>query len=419
MLSDRYPPASLGGYEVAAAEVAEALRQRGHDVRVLVTDAPAAGSAAAGAAVPQPHVERTLRSRSGVPVSWSRLAEEARRQRDDRAALDRALDVGPDVVFLWNVGGVSHHALARLMNGPVPTVIYVFGDWPLRKFLAPQDLDPWTAIFAPRPEPAWRAAARAALRGAARLRGVATRAPALRFDHLEYGSRFMLEALERGGFRAGGSQRLVYYGLFGEYARAAAEPPPRAPDGRALLFVGRLWEAKGVHTLVEAFGILAARGEGAATLTIAGPEEHADYAAGLRRRAEALGVAGRVRWLGPVPRAALLGLYRSHDVLVFPSVYDEPFGIVQLEAMAAGCAVVGTGTGGSAEILEDGANALVFRAGDAAHLAEQLGRVLGDPALRERLREGGRRTVRARFLGERMVDAIEAHLVEIVRGARR
>ena len=415
VLSDLYPPASLGGYEVAARDVVEVLRGRGHDVWVLTTDALGGGEDASE------RLARALRSRTGAPGGWSRLAEEARRQHHDRQAVDRALAAArPDVIFLWNVGGVSHQVLARLMNGPAPTLIYVFGDWPLRKFRTPHDLDPWAGIFAPRAESAWRRAARGTLARLARLRGVATAAAPLRFDHLEYGSRFMMDLLHREGFTAGGTERLIYYGLFGEYAAAASEPPrPRDPAVRDLLFVGRLWEAKGVHTLVEALGILRARGHAHVTLTVAGPEEHPAYVAALRRRADELGVGAEVRWAGAVPREGLLSLYRAHDVLVFPSIYDEPFGIVQIEAMAAGCAVVGTATGGSAEILEPDVNALVYRPGDASHLAERLESLLGDPALCERIRDGGRRTVRTRFLGRRMVDEIEAHLADIVRGAGR
>ena len=429
VVSDLYPPVSLGGYEVAACEVADALAARGHELWVLTGDAGASGAAAdpagagarpGGAAAGEDRVARALRRYTGRPPGPLGFAAESRRQAADRAAVERVLAAArPEVVFLWNTGGVSHQVLSRLMNGPVPTVIYVFGDWPLRKFRKPDDLDPWAGFFAPRPEPRWRSAARTALGSLARLRGVATAAAPLRFDHLEYGSRFMMDLLHRDGFVAGGTERLIYYGLFGEYARAASEPAvPRGAGGRNVLFAGRLWDAKGVHTVIEALGILARRGDGGACLTIAGPEEHPDYAAMLRRRCDELGLASRVRFAGPVPREGLLPLYRRHDVLVFPSIYHEPFGIVQLEAMAAGCAVVGTGTGGSAEILVAERNALVFRPGSAGDLADRLARLFADPALADRLREGGKRTVRERFLGERMVDEIEAHLDEIVRGGR-
>ncbi len=257
VVSDLYPPASLGGYEVAAREVTDALRLRGHEVWVLTTDALGGwrgddDGAAGGARPPFAHAQRTERA---PPVG--RSAPAGRRPADGGCGSCRP--PRPDVIFLWNIGGVSHQVVARLMNGPVPTVIYVFGDWPLRKFRTPHDLDPWADdLRAARRVAAgagWRATA---LGGVARMRGVATAAAPLRFDHLEYGSRFMMDLLHQSGFLAGGSERLIYYGLFGEYARAAAEPlAPRDPgEPQAVLFVGRLWEAKGVHTVIEALGVL-------------------------------------------------------------------------------------------------------------------------------------------------------------------
>jgi glycogen(starch) synthase len=416
LLSDLYPPTSLGGYEIAAGEVTGALRQRGHDVWVLTTDADDGGRTR-----PEPGVSRTLRSRRSVrPGPLGLPAEVFRQSRDLRATARLLAAAQPEVVFVWNVGGVSHPVLAQLMNSRVPNVAYVFGDWPLRKFRAPHELDPWASFFVPRNEVPWRRAARITLERLARSCAAATRAEPLRFDHFEFGSRFMMDLFHRGGLTAARSERLIYYGLFGDYARAAGEPAVRrnAP-ARNLLFVGRLWEAKGIHTIIEALGRLHESGEHGFALTIAGPEEHPDYAAALRRRSDELGVASQVAWAGAVPRDALLPLYRRHDAVIFPSVYDEPFGIVQLEAMAAGCAVIGTATGGSAEIVESEANALVFRAGDAADLARQVARLGAEPTLAQRLREAAKRTVRERFLGERMVNEIEAHLSEIVARGRR
>lgn len=413
--SDLFPPASLGGYEVAAADVSAALRERGHEIRVLTTDYRA------GTAAPEPEqgVARALRARRDARWTARSLPRAAAWERSDLRAVARLAEAfRPDVVFLWNAGDLAHSVLVRMMNGPVPAVTYVFGDWPLRKHRAPESLDYWASLFAPRAEPRWRRGARALSERLARGLGVGTRAAPLRFDHFEFGSRFMMEMFHAGRLVAARSERLIYYGMFGEFARAAMRPVPEQSRGDTfrLLFVGRLWEAKGAHTAVEALAALH-QGHGvAATLTVAGPAEHGDYAAALRRRAEALRVSDRVRWAGPVPRERLLDLYASHDCLIFPSIYEEPFGIVQLEAMAAGCAVVGTGTGGSAEILDPDENALRFRAGDAPGLAGQLARLRSDDALARRLREGAKRTIRSRFMGARMVDEVESHLGEITAG---
>jgi glycosyltransferase involved in cell wall biosynthesis len=129
----------------------------------------------------------------------------------------------------------------------------------------------------------------------------------------------------------------------------------------------------------------------------------------LARRA-ALGLEDRVFVLdhrGDVPDV-LAGL----DVVVCPSV-REPFGMVLLEAMAAGRPVVASDSGGPAEIVEDGMSGLLFPTGDAAALAERLQRLLDDPALRERLAEGGRRRVREAFDRGRYARALEAIYVRL------
>jgi glycosyltransferase involved in cell wall biosynthesis len=85
-------------------------------------------------------------------------------------------------------------------------------------------------------------------------------------------------------------------------------------------------------------------------------------------------------------------VFRASDVVVFPVMWAEPWGLVPLEAMALGRLVVATGRGGSGDYLADGDNSLLFEAGSASALAAALIRLAGDPDLRERLRRGGRLT---------------------------
>src|SRR5690606_17789848 len=123
-----------------------------------------------------------------------------------------------------------------------------------------------------------------------------------------------------------------------------------------------------------------------------------------------------VRFAGPVERHELPGVYRSADLLIFSSVWQEPFSITLLEAMSSGAPVVATSTGGSAEILEDGVNSLVFAAGDAADCARSLARGLADPRLLESIRQEARRIVVERYRVDNMIDTIEARLAVRVRG---
>jgi glycosyltransferase involved in cell wall biosynthesis len=119
-----------------------------------------------------------------------------------------------------------------------------------------------------------------------------------------------------------------------------------------------------------------------------------------------------------VERAALRDRYRSADVVVFPSEWDEPFGLVPLEAMACSTPVTATGTGGSADFLVDGANCVLFRPGDPAHLADVIRQLADDPGRRVRLLEGGRATAAALTV-DRLAEVLEAWHVSAAEGFAR
>jgi glycosyltransferase involved in cell wall biosynthesis len=158
--------------------------------------------------------------------------------------------------------------------------------------------------------------------------------------------------------------------------------------GWRLLYVGRIDRRKGIETVIRALAELPP----AARLQIGGRGDAGERAR-LEVIASELRVADRVRFSESV-RAALPEIYRAADVVVFPPVWDEPFGLVPLEAMACRSPVVATGTGGSAEFLRDGENCLLFPANDHVALAAAIRRLAGDAPLRAHLVAGGQRTAR-------------------------
>jgi glycosyltransferase involved in cell wall biosynthesis len=161
-------------------------------------------------------------------------------------------------------------------------------------------------------------------------------------------------------------------------------------DGPYVLFVGLLEPKKNLGTLLRAVARLARTGRlGSATLAIAGAAGWGteDPAAAAAR----LGLGDRVRCLGPVPDADLPALYGEALVFVFPSLW-EGFGLPVLEAMAAGAPVLASRRGALPEIT---AGAAWLVEPDEGALAEALERLLGDAALRARLREAGLARARA------------------------
>lgn len=157
--------------------------------------------------------------------------------------------------------------------------------------------------------------------------------------------------------------------------------------GGGLLYWGTWSARKGVAELVQAYTLLWARGY-QAPLTIGGCWDVEDavrdsFPEDLRRHVRI--------WDRPVTEAELQEEYRRHDIFVFPSLY-EGFGIVFLEAMASGLAVVATRVGGAEDIVEDGVNGRVVPPGDPEALAEVLVELWSNVDVRMKLGAAAQRT---------------------------
>jgi glycogen(starch) synthase len=149
---------------------------------------------------------------------------------------------------------------------------------------------------------------------------------------------------------------------------------PGVHRDRDLVFVGRLVSDKGVDILLEALQILARHGARPG-LTIVGDGPERTTLATLAQR---LGVANQLRFLGTRTDEDLAQILNRHRILVVPSRYQEPFGIVALEGIACGCAVVGSAGGGLKEAIGDCGK--VVPNGDPAALAEAIALLLRNPA---------------------------------------
>jgi teichuronic acid biosynthesis glycosyltransferase TuaC len=154
-------------------------------------------------------------------------------------------------------------------------------------------------------------------------------------------------------------------------------------EGPVVSYVGKLVPRKGVDVLVEAMGILARRPSGAPTLLAAGIGE---MRPALERRAAELGVADRIRFVGKVAHDDVAWWMAAGDVFVLPS-FSEGLPTVVCEAMNCGRATVATAVDGTPEIVRDGETGLLVPPRDAAALAAALGRVLDEPGLAARMGE--------------------------------
>lgn len=182
----------------------------------------------------------------------------------------------------------------------------------------------------------------------------------------------------------------------------AAHPDPEAaqPRGAAVpadyddlprpifLFVGRIIQGKGLHTLIEASARLAAEGRTFSLVIIgSGPERPA-----LQRLAEEKGLADRIRWIDWVDYGWLGEHFRAADVFVFPS-FEDVWGMVVLEAMTFGKPVICSRWAGAAELVEDDVNGYVVDPRDPESLKAAMARMVDDAERIRAMGEAARRTM--------------------------
>jgi glycosyltransferase involved in cell wall biosynthesis len=176
---------------------------------------------------------------------------------------------------------------------------------------------------------------------------------------------------------------------------------PRVGSGHAtrrrVVFAGRVVAPKGVAVLIRA--ARAVEGE----FVVCGDGWRLDE---MRRLARRLGVEERVCFRGWLGADELARELAEASVVVMPSIWPEPFGLVGIEALAAGRPVVASATGGIGDWLDDGVSGLSVKPGDPRALAGALNELLADPAKQQAMGAAGQKIVAARFSAQRHFAAL-------------
>jgi phosphatidyl-myo-inositol alpha-mannosyltransferase len=326
-----------GGVQVHVVQLARALRDRGHEVIVL---APGSCPAAepwvriVGRPLPVPY------NGTVAPICFS-AASSGR----VRAALAR---FAPDVLHAHEPLAPSTSMLAvRASSVPVVATFHAY-----------QERSRLMELAAPALRTVWRRIdAAIAVSGAA--------------------AAFLGRVIR-------GDVEIVPNGIDVDLFADPGSPAVGLPPGRRVLWVNRLDPQKGFRVMVRAFAELAMRFEDL-SLVVAGDGRDRDAVASLPEP-----LRGRVVLLGSVPHDDLPAYHAAADVFASPAVGQESFGLVLVEAMAAGVPVVAADIPGYREVVRDGIDGLLVRPRDPRGLAGAIARVLEDQDLAGRLSEAGR-----------------------------
>lgn len=423
IVSNLYPPHHTGGYELRCAQVAEFLREAGHEVRVLTSSyrVPADGNRHPLYGednlngVP---VERSLRHCRFAPPTGrlSALTMVRHQLRDVRRFIDVLSDFRPDIVNWWNLEGLAKAMLPIPAARGIPDVHCVDDAWMIREYGRGGERESllWFRVWQGQWGPAGlRPLLRMTLAPWARMvqgQGIATRPFPLRARHVCFISEF--RRLEHG--KAGllfPSSEVIYGGVAPErfYTRRAVSDFQRSP--LRLLYAGFMGASRGLHTIVEALGLLPPDCHEGVTLSVAhtGPSKPGKYVEEIEASIERLGLSKRVTFLGKMGHDEMPRVYRDHQVLIFASTLPEGLPMTMMEAMCAGCAVITTGSGGAIE-LADLADLPIFPKDHPLALSRLLAKLVRNRDLVFRVATRGQEVVLREFTFSRMVQKFSTTL---------
>jgi glycosyltransferase involved in cell wall biosynthesis len=195
---------------------------------------------------------------------------------------------------------------------------------------------------------------------------------------------------------------------------------------KRILFVGRVSPEKGVHILIDAFKSVLLKHPNS-ELLIVGPQKSASrrfivdfsddpivsrlaqfynggsYQQHLESKITSE-ISDRIRFIGAVEFQKLNDFYRSSDIVIMPSVWQEPFGMPIVEAMASSCAVIATRGGGFLEIVEDGKTGLLVERDNVHSLSEAIIRLLDDDEFRVKIAAAGRQRAVEQFSWDKIAN---------------
>jgi len=347
----------MGGYGLYCHSIANALIRGGHDITILTSMHRSNRETAAKEL--NIHRELWFDPSSESPLLLQR----------NEGIVKRIIDsTNPDCILIWNTFGLGHAGIFSAVESK-PTAVY----------LMLYDL----AHFGPH------------LTGGIVLLAASQ---TIRFHFLAK------------GFRSD-RIRLLTPGLNIPDSREHQE----SSTGIPLLFSGRIVMYKGLHTILEAMAGLPEE----YTLRICGTADadSVSYERECRQWVRDQELESRVQFSGWIPSAAMPEIYNRHAVLVFPSIWEEPFGLSILEAMSYGTPVVASRLGGPAEIISDRRTGLLFEPGDVRDLMDKL-QSLQDPVFRTVLGEAARSDFTKRFALSRFIHELETELSALVESSK-
>ena len=433
IVSSLYPPYYVGGYELRCALVAEELRQRGHDVRVLTSRFGLPSTGPLEENIRGVQVDRALGQYHIAPqrqIEWPLLLSmrylkpmrpivhqtleafiRVRPQLQDVRRFIRAVDeFKPDIINWWSIGGLTKAILSVPKLKRIPDMFCVEDDWIIEEqsLSGFRERPPWTHLWEKESNPRhWRRFIiwlTESWKERLLKEGIVTSQVSFCPIHVSFVSEFLRADYEAAGLRFPSSE-VIYGGVPIDKFFLRRGAPAGNRDPIWLLYAGQITRDRGLHTVIEALDSLSLETRALVTLTVAGDSFDGKYMQEVHDQVRACRLSEKVVFLGQKSYEQMPQIYRCHDLLIAPSLRKEGLPLSMVEAMLSGCAVVTTGSGGAMEIARL-ANLPLFPKGDAAALGRVLDRLISDRGRLQRIAREGQEVALREFSSNRMVDRL-------------
>lgn len=410
LLSNLYPPYVEGGAEILAGEIGTELARLGHEVMVLTSSHGVEMAQRDGQIWRTLHIAPTAFFNQRRPW-WQQLKQLLNYYRRyhnpaNVRELRRAVSaIQPDVLYLWEITGIGVSSIMKaLPDLNVPVILHLGSYW---------------LLYARSPETEQSRLHTRWLKQ--RLIGTVSE---FTWTSLIAVSATVKQKYVQAGFDEKRIE-VIYNGIDSHFLASPKAVSDIKRKTYQLLFVGRVRAEKGILVLLKALDLLLHEEGGIGnkekplSLHIFGDGDKVymnDLQSFLRERQ----LTSVVTFHGIVPQDELIEQYDHADMLLVPSLWQEPFGLVALEAMARGLPVIASQTGGLAEIITHEVNGLLVEPGNERELALAMRELLSDAGKRARLGQAGRATVQEHFTIEKNAQRVEQHLLRAIqRGQNR
>lgn len=390
LVSAGYPPDDFGGIGTYTANLAESLVERGHAVYVL-TD-PREGRAAVetrnGVVIKRVTLTQLPKVEDYLPGIASSVSL-ARKIRE----LDR--EVGLDVIEFpnWEGPGLAYLKMPRRKPVVVRAHTPFFETLSIDKAGQP--------VRFPDRVVCWQ-----------------EKTACLGADMLVASTRFHANMIEQEYGMRSGTIRILPLGI--DISAFDGKKRERGTEPFRILYVSRLEKRKGTQALLDAIPKVLATHPDTEFVLVGSDRKHAEggktHAEYFRAKHPELN--DKVKFLGIVPADDLTSWYRNSDLFVVPSLY-ESFGLIYLEAMAAGLALVGGRGGGIPEVVADGETGFLVDANDGDVLLMRINELITNATLRAEMGVAGRARVEQKFSRQIMAQNTEQAYTEAIEKHRR